>query len=1433
MPLVNRTRRSPTARRSRRLTVEALEDRTVPDGEALDWTFGRTGRVEIDLTGDHDSARAVAIDAQGRIVAAGHGVVDGAQVTVIARFRPDGSLDPTFGPAGSGRVFTRMGDPFSRFSAARGLVIDSAGRLIVAGEGGPNGQAAQFAAARYLPDGTLDPTFGEDGTVFVPMGTGGSAGWAVAIDSAGRVVMAGYALAAIGSADADVAVARLLPDGTPDADFGVGGSVVTRIGDYFDYARGLTIDGAGRILVAGAVGLAFPDGDFAVLRYTSAGELDPTFGADGIVSHPFGERSGHASEVMEDAAGRIVAVGTGWNGTDQDVALARFLADGTPDPTFGTNGTVLAPLSPGSDDGGYGALLDRTGRIVAVGATLPVGETSHFAVSRFNPDGTFDSTFGGDGSVATSFGKYAGASAVALDAQDRLTVAGFTQDLSAGDVYASFNFALTRYAAYTVPHAITSSGDRSYVENSAPLVVDPLIGVFDDEPNLIGATVAVENFVPAQDEIGFTVRAGITGSFDPALGLLTLAGQVSLADYQTVLRSVTYRNTSDAPDTRPRTFTFTLDDGNPDAGLGAGRKTVLVQAINDAPTLDGVPSFIRVVRGTTLEFTATATDPDLEPGLPDLTFSLVNAPAGAAIDPVTGAFAWPVAPDAPPADHTFEVRVADDANPAAHASKSITVRVIRSLADTIPTVTIGPGDLTYVENDPPTAVAPNLLVSDDGPELIGASVSVENFHAGEDVIGYVLRTGISASFDSASGTLTLSGTALLADYQAVLRSVTYRNTSDRPDSSPRTFTFSLDDGEPDPGRGAGQKTVQVQPVNDAPILAGVPATANIVRGTTFTFTATANDADLVADLPDLTFSLVNAPAGAAIDPVTGVFSWTVGTNVPAGDYTFNVVVTDDASPAASATQLVTARVMPVALVDGDLVVGGTDRADLIRLAPTANPLKFTVTVNGVRTGPYSVEDLLHGRVVVHGFGGADWIRVVGDIRIPTELDGGAGNDTVFGGRGFDSLAGGAGADWLVGGRLNDTLDGGPGNDTLAGGLGDDRYVFDNQWGKDRVVEGSFGGSDTLDFETVAAGVTTTLQRRSVVALSGANRVTHIGQGVNQVSGGSGMDTLIGPRQGAAWELFRADIGNIDGHFVYTRVENLVGGAGPDEFRFAGGGQLTGVVDGGGGTNSLSYAGKALPVEVNLQTQAATATGGFRRIGEFTGGPVSNTLVGTDTANTWWITAENTGRVAGTMFRDFENLTGGSARDRFVLANRAGVSGQLDGAAGTNNLNYSAYTTSVSVNLRLGLATGTRGVANITNVVGGAGGDILVGSADANALIGKIGRDIVIGGGGRDVLSGGGASDVLIGGETTHDLDPAALAALRTEWVSTHSYARRVDHLIGNLGGGLNGSTVLDPASILDDGAADSLTGGSGADWFVRHTGDAATDPAAGEIVTTL
>jgi ELWxxDGT repeat protein len=228
-----------------------------------------------------------------------------------------------------------------------------------------------------------------------------------------------------------------------------------------------------------------------------------------------------------------------------------------------------------------------------------------------------------------------------------------------------------------------------------------------------------------------------------------------------------------------------------------------------------------------------------------------------------------------------------------------------------------------------------------------------------------------------------------------------------------------------------------------------------------------------------------------------------------------------------------------------------------------------------------------------------------------------------------------------------------------------------------------------------------------------------------------------------------------------------------------------------------------------------------------GGGDSDTLVGPDRGATWSVTSANAGQVGGVAFTGIQNLKGGSGNDTFAFADGASVAGTVDGGGGVNTLDYSAYTTGVTVNLLLGTATGTAGVLNVANVTGGSGNDLLVGDWHANVLRGGAGRDVLIGGFGGDTLDGGSGEDIVIGGWTPYDANAPALAAVAAYWGRTDlSFAARTAGLASGVtyqSGGTTHTARLTTGTVFNDFASDTLTGGGDADWFFAYLGSGATD----------
>jgi uncharacterized delta-60 repeat protein len=241
------------------LSTEFALARYNPDG-SLDPTFGTDGKVTTDFFGNSDLAYAVAIQQDDHIVAAGRALNGSNYDFALARYNPDGTLDPSFGTGGKATT-----DFFGGADVASGLTVQSDGNIVGVGFAF-NGSNFDFALARYTPGGTLDPTFGTGGKVSTDFLGSDDAASAVALQADGDIVAAGNV------ADADFALARYKPNGTLDPTFGTGGKVTTDFFGNSDLAYAVAIQSDGKIVAAGWTSTNY---DFALARYDAAAPAGP------------------------------------------------------------------------------------------------------------------------------------------------------------------------------------------------------------------------------------------------------------------------------------------------------------------------------------------------------------------------------------------------------------------------------------------------------------------------------------------------------------------------------------------------------------------------------------------------------------------------------------------------------------------------------------------------------------------------------------------------------------------------------------------------------------------------------------------------------------------------------------------------------------------------------------------------------------------------------------------------------------------------------------------------------------------------------------------------------------------------------------------------------------------------------------------------------
>lgn len=395
---------------------------------SLDPSFDTDGKVTSAIGNTYDAANAVAIQMDGKIVVAGASTNGLNAEFAVARYNPNGSLDLSFDT--DGKVSTAIGP---NGGLAYAVAIQNDGKILVAGES-VNGTNKDFALVRYNSNGSLDLTFDTDGIVITPIGTLIDVASAIKLQSDGKIILAGYSH---NGHDFDFALARYNIDGSLDSSFDTDGLVTTSIDTFTDAIQSIALQPDGKILVGGYTSNG-SNSDFIVARYHSSGSLDTTFDTDGFVITTFGNSYDGLYSIALQTDGKIVAAGATFLGSNYDFALVRYNANGSLDLSFDTDGKVTAPIGNGNDRI-YAMTLQTDGKIVACGMTEN-GQNDDLALARFNTNGSLDFSFDADGKVSTNMGTSDDvANAIAMQSDGKIVIAGYSNNGADDD------FAVCRY----------------------------------------------------------------------------------------------------------------------------------------------------------------------------------------------------------------------------------------------------------------------------------------------------------------------------------------------------------------------------------------------------------------------------------------------------------------------------------------------------------------------------------------------------------------------------------------------------------------------------------------------------------------------------------------------------------------------------------------------------------------------------------------------------------------------------------------------------------------------------------------------------------------------------------------------------------------------------------------------------------------------------
>jgi uncharacterized delta-60 repeat protein len=394
----------------------------------LDSRFGTGGVVQTDFSGGDDYGFGVKVQSDGKTVVVGESGVYPVFHSALTRYNRTGTLDRTFGTGG--KVVATL-DPAGDGSTA--IAFQPDGKIVTAGSVIHNNFVVAFVTARFNPDGSLDQTFGTNGSMQTTFGDSAVEGNDGVLQADGKIIVVGFTGAGSYSSFNNFALVRFNPDGSLDQSFGAGGKVKSASG----IATSAVLQADGKIVVGGTYNTGSSRG-FMLARYNSNGTLDGTFGNMGVVTTPIGTSDAFSFGIGLLTDGRIVLGGYSAITQDHDFTVACYNANGTLDQTFGNGGVAATDFSGGTDDIAYALAVQRDNKIV-LGGRSGAYPTFNFALARYTSTGQLDQTFGTGGKVLTPVTSNSNGYAVTIQGA-KIILAG-----AVANSQSPFDFGVARY----------------------------------------------------------------------------------------------------------------------------------------------------------------------------------------------------------------------------------------------------------------------------------------------------------------------------------------------------------------------------------------------------------------------------------------------------------------------------------------------------------------------------------------------------------------------------------------------------------------------------------------------------------------------------------------------------------------------------------------------------------------------------------------------------------------------------------------------------------------------------------------------------------------------------------------------------------------------------------------------------------------------------
>lgn len=347
-----------------------------------------------------------------------------------------GDLDSTFAMNG---VFTMDFD--QGIDTGHDVVVQPDGKILVSFVTDLDPTALQFeaAVARLNENGTLDSTFANNGWFHLPNPSGSDHAFSINLLDDGSILLGGaYAISVPNSA---LMVLKLTSDGNLDNSFGANGVVIKDIGEGLDYLRGLDVDAEGNIYGGGESQIGTTNHEKAVMISLNAdGSDNMDFGDAGLFEWNVDSISNRIHNIHVNDDGSILAAGLTRPTSADLYALYKIKSDGTGlDSTFAVNGEALPPV----EGEAYGMEIHPNGTILLSGNVF-TGSGFALALIGYTADGNLNPDFGVDGVVFSSFFIQQTGYDIAIQPDGKIVIAGEEKD---GGFFAPKLMFTARYSA--------------------------------------------------------------------------------------------------------------------------------------------------------------------------------------------------------------------------------------------------------------------------------------------------------------------------------------------------------------------------------------------------------------------------------------------------------------------------------------------------------------------------------------------------------------------------------------------------------------------------------------------------------------------------------------------------------------------------------------------------------------------------------------------------------------------------------------------------------------------------------------------------------------------------------------------------------------------------------------------------------------------------